>query len=272
MKKKYSARMDYPLEEIAPNVYKISDFNVTNCYLVVGKSRAILIDCGTGFGDLRGFIKTITPLPVHVVATHIHPDHTGGMGQFESIYVHRDDIKWSNYFMTSLWLRKIIKIASFNTVDKTIRTGDIQKAVFRTKILPIDDGHIFDLGDRKLQVIHSPGHTRGSIILLDEVSKILFLGDNMCPSLWLFLPGALSVEEWLVSAGTIAKLSEKYTPYWGHEEGKLDLSLIERVIQFGKEITAKHEKNSKISLIKAHPFNDRVNGSIVYRTGNVFRN
>jgi glyoxylase-like metal-dependent hydrolase (beta-lactamase superfamily II) len=39
------------------------------------------------------------------------------------------------------------------------------------------DGDVIDLGDRRLQVIHAPGHTRGSILLYDEDLRWLYTGD-----------------------------------------------------------------------------------------------
>ena len=41
------------------------------------------------------------------------------------------------------------------------------------------DGDILDLGGRTLQVLHTPGHTRDSICLLDAASRILFTGDTI---------------------------------------------------------------------------------------------
>lgn len=39
------------------------------------------------------------------------------------------------------------------------------------------DGDVIDLGDRRLRVIHAPGHTRGSILLYDEDLRWLYTGD-----------------------------------------------------------------------------------------------
>jgi len=82
MKNEYGKRQDYEHDTLASGVYRISDFRTANCYLVVGNEKAMLIDMGTGVGDLKGFIRTITPLPLIVVATHGHVDHIGGCGQF----------------------------------------------------------------------------------------------------------------------------------------------------------------------------------------------
>ena len=64
----------YQLREIAPQVYQIEEYG-SFCYLIEGSSRALLIDTGTGFGDLAEFVRTITEKPLSVAATHAHPDH-----------------------------------------------------------------------------------------------------------------------------------------------------------------------------------------------------
>src|SRR6266542_2595508 len=46
-------------------------------YLVEGSNKAVLIDAGTNIKDLDKIVATITKKPVMLVATHVHPDHTG---------------------------------------------------------------------------------------------------------------------------------------------------------------------------------------------------
>ena len=76
-------RSDLPVTELAENVYLLNEFDGTNCYLVVGSEKALLIDCGTGFCDIRGAAEKLTDLPITLAATHGHGDHIGGAGQFE---------------------------------------------------------------------------------------------------------------------------------------------------------------------------------------------
>jgi glyoxylase-like metal-dependent hydrolase (beta-lactamase superfamily II) len=76
----------------------------------------------------------------------------------------------------------------------------------------IKDGHVFDLGNRSLEVVHTPGHSGDSIMLFDNENKILFTGDT-------FYLGALyahfdcrefgksNIEDYLNSMG---HLLEKY--------------------------------------------------------------
>ncbi len=60
-------------------------------YLVIGQDSALLIDTGTGAGNLLECVRTITTLPLIVVNTHGHPDHAGSNYRFEEIYAHSLD-------------------------------------------------------------------------------------------------------------------------------------------------------------------------------------
>ena len=78
-------KSEYPYREIAPKVYMINEFNVADCYLLVGTERALLIDMGVGLGNLRAFVQRLTGgLPLDVVATHGHVVTLAGVGSFRA--------------------------------------------------------------------------------------------------------------------------------------------------------------------------------------------
>jgi glyoxylase-like metal-dependent hydrolase (beta-lactamase superfamily II) len=269
MKKKYGKRQDFPTKKIADGVYNISDFKATDCYLIIGERRALLIDTGTCYGDLRGYIETLTKLPIDLVFTHIHPDHIGGMGQFETAYAHSADIIYGYKFYSKLWLRKLFKFLSKGIVDETISAKDVVKGQYKTKIIPIEDNYVFDLGNRNVTVKHIPGHTKGSIVLLDDNSGHMFVGDNCCASAWVFLPNSSTLEDWVYGAKKILALMDSYTPHWAHEGGEISKEVYARSIAFAEEVIRNQSNNTFLPIIKFYPFNDRVNGSIVYRTNNL---
>ena len=163
-------------------------------------------------------------------------------------------------------VRKLFIIGSKGVVDKSIKVKDLVKYEKRPEVVGIDDGYVFDLGGRQVKVVHSVGHTYGSILLLDDKTKIAFVGDNMCPSPWLFLPNASYVDEWLESAREILKISDEYAIWWGHESGFLSQGLIENVIKIGEEAIKKYKKNRILFRVIFYPCNDRVNGSVVFRS------
>ena len=78
--------------EIAKDTYFINEFGMDAQYVVVGEKRALVIDTGAGFYDMKAMIEALTKLPYNVAITHGHPDHAGGRGQFDVVYMHPADI------------------------------------------------------------------------------------------------------------------------------------------------------------------------------------
>ena len=85
---------EFTAKKISPSIYHILDASYTSMFLVVGKEKAVLIDTGIGIKGLDDFIKTITDLPLTVILTHAHLDHSGGSILFPSIYVHPSDVSF----------------------------------------------------------------------------------------------------------------------------------------------------------------------------------
>src|SRR3972149_9192953 len=82
-------RISEPIGVIAPQ------FGVAtvNMYLVVGKERAALIDSGMGIGDVRAEIRKLTSLPVIVLNTHYHWDHSGANALFDESAIHKAEVE-----------------------------------------------------------------------------------------------------------------------------------------------------------------------------------
>jgi glyoxylase-like metal-dependent hydrolase (beta-lactamase superfamily II) len=86
-------------------------------------------------------------------------------------------------------------------------------------LLPLQDGQVLDLGERKIEVIHMPGHTKGSICLLDRKNKLLFTGDNIKPLVWMHMEESVPLETYLNSLKKIqARNSEFTTLLPGHDD------------------------------------------------------
>lgn len=124
---------------------------IVRCFLIVGQQRALLLDTGAEACDLMGMIREITPLPLVVLNTHGDGDHTANNNQFRDIHAHPDEFATIRRFRPDL----------------------------TSTLHPITALSAFDLGDRVLHVIETPGHTPGSICLLDRKNRILFSGDTL---------------------------------------------------------------------------------------------
>ena len=119
-------------------------------YIVEGEERALLIDAGTNIKDLDKIVAGITSKPVTLVATHVHPDHTGAsVNYFKEIYINAADM-----------------------VNVKEMMGD-----YKGEIKYLTDGEVIDLGGRQIEVIFTPGHTPGSTTFIDREAHYGFSGD-----------------------------------------------------------------------------------------------
>lgn len=261
-------RSDLPVKEIAPQVYWINEFEGTNCYLIVGEEKALLIDSGTGFCDLRKCCENLTDKPIILALTHGHVDHFGGAGQFKEAYLHPLDMNKFNDFQKKKFVRQAFLVYS-NAHKLGFKAKDVFDPEFDTKYIPMKDGHVFDLGGKVISVKHTPGHSAGSVSFIDEADKIVFCGDNMCDAVWLFTPGSTSIEEWIPSAEWLYKMSQDYRIFWGHRKPELSHEYIGTVLGWGKELLkVSGGKNAKLSKIAQYP---EQSDGIMYRTGHVYK-
>lgn len=85
-----------PFYEIENGIYEIDEFDCVSVFVIVGEKRALVVDTGTGIGDLKWIIEQkITDKPYDVVLTHNHGDHTGGAGFFDEMWIHAADMTGS---------------------------------------------------------------------------------------------------------------------------------------------------------------------------------
>lgn len=131
------------------NVLVFETFDNTTMYLIEGDEQAALIDMGTTCDGLDQIVKQLCSKPLIVIGTHAHPDHIGCIDQFEKVWLHKAD---------SVLIKQFAKD-------------------YKGDILYLEAGQVFDLGGRKLEVDLMPGHTPGSIVLLDKENGDCYTGD-----------------------------------------------------------------------------------------------
>jgi glyoxylase-like metal-dependent hydrolase (beta-lactamase superfamily II) len=171
-----------PYYEFAEGVFEIDEFDCVSIFVVVGSERALVIDCGTGIGDLRWVIENrITDKPYDVVISHNHGDHIGGAGFFDTIWISAPDSEWEQTATApTLEFRRqyarLIAQRGPKHYDYTI-AEDIRawKRSPQKKIM--EDGHVFHLGGRNVTAYQCPGHTAGEMVFIDDASGTLFAGD-----------------------------------------------------------------------------------------------
>ncbi|MBQ9326481.1 MAG: MBL fold metallo-hydrolase [Clostridia bacterium] len=172
----------YPYKEIGPGILEINEYDCASMFLIIGSRRALLIDTGIGLGDLPAFLKTLTDLPIDVLLTHNHRDHVGNAPAFPRVYISAVDRRMGPMLRPLTALESRLQYAhhiraSHSQTQYSWTDNDMASFDQEPETVLIDDGFSLDLGGRQMQCVLTPGHTPGSMSVLDKESGYLFCGD-----------------------------------------------------------------------------------------------
>ncbi|MBN2403258.1 MAG: MBL fold metallo-hydrolase [Spirochaetes bacterium] len=167
------------ISELQNNIFMIAGHgSSSHSYVVKGDRLNLLIDSGLdgNFYSLQEGLLNIG-LKVRdiniVINTHEHFDHIGANRYFQEhaiIAAHR--------FAAT-------KIAMNDRYVTLYKSGDANELSLYVHVW-LESKSRFDLGNYTLDIIHTPGHTSGSICIYEPIKKFLFTGDT------LFAGGTLS--------------------------------------------------------------------------------
>lgn len=174
----------WAVAEISPGIFAIGEpryYQANWNYLIVGSERALLFDTGAGVKDISSIVVHLTDKPVHVLVSHFHFDHVGGVSSFDDILM--------------LDIPATRKRAEENVVQPSRyqHLGFVDRQNIPT--IPVSKwvshGQSFDLGDRALKIFSAPGHTPESAVVYDPSYKALFTGDFLYEGpLYAMVPGS----------------------------------------------------------------------------------
>ena len=116
-------------------------------FLLWGDERALLVDSGMMVHNARELAEQLCDLPLALFNTHCDIDHVGSNAEFDEVWVSPAELVHPRAPHDS------------------------------RRVRPVWDGDVLDLGGRVLEAIALPGHTPGSMALLDRASGMLFSGD-----------------------------------------------------------------------------------------------
>jgi glyoxylase-like metal-dependent hydrolase (beta-lactamase superfamily II) len=188
----------FDVSEVADGVLRITEPHVhayvrANAWLIWGSTRLLLVDAGLGIGSLHAELGGRLDRPVAGIATHSHFDHFGGLGEFADRAANRDDAEVieqaADYVTLTADTYPKALLDEFAAVGAAVPEllisalpapgFDVRQ--FRTPAVPITrwlaDGDVLDIGDRSFEVLHTPGHSPGSICLWEARSGTLVSGD-----------------------------------------------------------------------------------------------
>lgn len=142
----------------------------SNIYLVTG-SEPILVDTGLGH-NVEAMLSRLASLVEvgrlrRIVLTHRHYDHVGGVA----------------FFKNRLKAQVFIQEEDAEALRKGDGHGTMSDA-FGERMQPVEvtslkNGEVFSTGEHELRVLHTPGHSAGSICLYEEASGALISGDTV---------------------------------------------------------------------------------------------
>ena len=170
----------FTVERIDDQTFAISEYKhweETHCYLLCGQEKALLIDTGLGVANIGGIVDSLTKLPVLAVTTHVHWDHIGGHQYFDNIAVHEQEKDWlSVKFPIPLQTVKnnLTKFPCDFPAEFDIDTYCIFQGMPQRILI---DGDWLDLGNRNIEVVHTPGHSPGHCCFYEPGRNYLFSGD-----------------------------------------------------------------------------------------------
>ena len=170
------------LEDGVTHVHEpfIKAFFRCNIWHVRGRDRDMLVDSGMGVVSLVEQVALVAERPCLAVASHTHFDHIGCHHEFAERLCHRDEAE-----LMARPTRANTLADPYVTDDIFTRRppGPYSSQRYEVRSAPatrlIDDGDRVDLGDRSFEVMHTPGHSPGSIMLWEAATGILFSGDTV---------------------------------------------------------------------------------------------
>lgn len=211
---------------IRDNFYSIEQ-GMVRCFLLLGEDEALLIDTGIKKG-LKEKIKEVTNLPIKVLLTHSDGDHTTGNDEFDKIYMHPVELEYRSL----------------------------------PDVLPLEDD-LVKLGDFELEVILIPGHTPGSIALLEKNQRFLIAGDSVSKATVYMFGKGRDINDWNNSLHKLKDRKDEFdVVYASHGEVEISPNQIDDCLElideaFKDNIIPTKAPNKFDSSVKVYSLKDK---------------
>ena len=192
--------------QIDEHSWRIED-SMVRFFVLEGTQKALMIDSGMNTLDAAEIVKQLTSKPLELLNTHADRDHISGNGAFESFYM--SPAEEENY----------------------------RDAGGKGTVVPVKEGDTIDLGERPLEIIDIPGHTPGSIAILDINNRVLISGDSVQDG-HIFMFGQFrNIDAYVPSMQKLLTYKERFDEiYPSHGTIPVKPSIIEELIDAAEEI------------------------------------
>ncbi len=200
------------------NTWRIED-GMVRMFLLTGTKEALLVDSGMNTPDAREIAEGITDLPVKLINTHADRDHISGNNAFEVVYM-----------------------------------GAKEEALYRANggtvaIVPVKQGDVIDLGERPLEIIDLPGHTPGSIAILDVNNRVLIGGDSIQDGRIFMFGNHRNLSHYIDSLEKLSAYEGRFDEvYASHSTVSVEPGIIPKLIAGAKQILAGEAVGEEIDM------------------------
>ena len=197
------------MKELFENTWTEFD-EMVRIFLIAGREKALIVDTGLTGRDVTALAAAHTDLPCRLLFTHADMDHISGRHPFGSFYLHPSEaFYYRQHFPDS------------------------------GRIVPVFEGDVIDLGGRELEILHLPGHTPGSITLLDKDARCLIGGDPIQEDgdVYMFGPHR-NMEMYIASLERLMERNDFDCIYPSHAKEKVGREIVPELIRGAKAILA----------------------------------
>ena len=204
--------------QINDSTWRFEDDGV-RFFLFCGKEKAALIDSGMNTPDAKEMAQRLTDLPLILINTHGDPDHISGNAAFGEFYM------------------------------STAEENNYRDHGGKGTILPVKEGDVIDLGDRPLRIIDIPGHTPGSIAILDEKYRVLISGDSVEDgNVFMFGPKR-DIDRYIESLHHLSKYDGQYDEIYAmHGSIPVKPELVGKLIEGANQVKNGEVTGTKVAL------------------------
>ena len=200
------------------NTWRIED-GMVRMFLLSGTKEALLVDSGMNTPNAKEIAESITELPVKLINTHADGDHIAGNEAFSEFYMHPKEE--ANYRFRG-------------------KAG---------KIIPVQQGNVLDLGDRPLEIIDLPGHTPGSIGILDVKNKVLIGGDSIQDGRIFMFGEQRNLPDYIMSMEKLSAYEGRFDEvYASHSTVSVKPDIIPKLIAGAKKILSGEATGEEIDM------------------------
>ena len=203
---------------IDEKTWRIED-GMVRFFLLCGDERAVLIDTGMNVPDARSIAEGLTDLPIIILNTHADPDHISGNAAFDEVYM--SPAEEENY----------------------------REHGGKGTIRPVSDGDVIELGGRPLRIMDIPGHTPGSIAILDEKNRVLIGGDTIQDGNIFMFGKFRNIESYIESMKKLAEWDGMYDEIYGmHGTFPLKPDIVGKLLEGAEQILAGDAEGETVDM------------------------